>query len=437
MKIIPPLFGFYAVFGLVMFPGFLKAEFSWAPARMISAEEIAASGVLVPVPLPSKLSNFRYPFLQEDGSVIFIANDHLKPRNADGRAGIFQFGVDGEVTAITSAGEGFVNSNAKVAGVWGLKVESGRAVFLVFLENGGVGIALWEGGKLSLLASTEGPEGLSRFGNPDLSGEIVVFSAKTQKSGRSLYAVNLLGDDRTPVAIVPNGAAIPGQAGLTFQKFADSQFADGKDAVFRAYSDDFSPIRGPGPRYAGVFRVGAFDSEPPRKIVDSTTPLPGAPAGVTFGDYQESAIPSEGATVIVNRSGGLQGIYLAAPDGGIECLVDTATTIPDLFEGPFTSFNKWVCNTPPWVVFRASAANYLGLFAINRETRELHLLADSRMDFDGKKIINAEISSAAKVDNRVALMLQFADGSSGVYLAAFEKGLAMKRAGNQAPVVNP
>ena len=66
---------------------------------------------------------------------------------------------------------------------------------------------------------------------------------------------------------------------------------------------------------------------------------------------------------------------------------------------------------------------------MNWETQELYLLADNRMDFDGKKIKDAEISNAAKVDNRVALMLNFEDGSSGVYVATFEKGLAMKCSG--------
>ncbi|NBU72409.1 MAG: hypothetical protein EBS53_13375 [Bacteroidetes bacterium] len=428
---------FHLVIALVLFPNFLEAQLSWAPAKMMSAEEIAARGVLVPIPIPTKLSNFRYPFLQEDGSVVFIANDHHKPKDQDGRAGIFKFAPNGEVTTITTAGEGLGSSGAKVAGVYALKVEGGRAVFHVMLENEGSGIALWENGKLSLLAATTGSDGFSDFGNPDLSGDIVVFSAKTRHSGQSLYAVNLQGVDRTPVAIVPHGLAIPGQVGLTYQKFADNQFADGKNAVFRAYSDEYTPFQGPGPRYAGVFRVSALEPDAPKKIVDLSTPLPGAPPGATFGDYQESAIPADGTTILVNRSGQLRGIYRASPGGEIECLVDSTTTIPDLFTGPFTYFNKWVCNTPPWVLFLGRAKEYFGLFAINWETRELYLLADSRMVFDGKKIKNAEISNAAKVDDRVALMLEFEDGGSGVYVATFEKGLAMKSSPGSVPIARP
>lgn len=419
---------YFFFIALGLFPNPIQAQLSWAPAQMISAEEIAARGVLVPIPIPTKLANLRYPFLQEDGSVVFIANDHVKPRNEEGRAGIFKFAPNGEVTTITTAGEAFANSSAKVKGVYALKVEGGRAVFSVMLENGGEGIALWENSKVYLLVSTGGAEGLSDFGNPDVSKDMVVFSAKSKNSGRSLYAVNLQNTERTPVAIVPNGLAIPGQAGLTFDKFASSQFADGKEAVFRAYAHK-SFLNESDNKYAGVFRVSAFQPEAPKKIVDSNTPIPGATQGMTFGHYQESAIPADGSTIIVNQRTGLKGIYRAAPDGKVERLLDTTITIPDLFQGPFTDFNKWVCNTPPWVLFIGRAAKYSGIFAMNWETQELYLLADSRMDFDGKKIKDAEISNAAKVDNRVALMLNFEDGSSGVYVATFEKGLAMKCSG--------
>lgn len=416
---------YFFLIALGLFPNPIQAQLSWAPAQMISAEEIAARGVLVPIPIPTKLANLRYPFLQEDGSVVFIANDHVKPRNEEGRAGIFKFAPNGEVTTITTAGEAFVNSSAKVKGVYALKVEGGRAVFLAMLENGGEGIALWENSKVYLLVATGGAEGLSDFGNPDVSKDIVVFSAKSKNSGRSLYAVNLQNTERTPVAIVPNGLAIPGQAGLTFDKFASTQFADGKEAVFRAYANK-SFLNKSDAKYAGVFRVSAFQPEVLKKIVDSNTPIPGATQGLTFGLYQDSAIPADGSTIIVNQRTGLKGIYRAAPDGKVDRLVDTTTTIPDLFQGPFTDFNKWVCNTPPWALFIAKAANYFGIFAMNWETQELYLLADNRMDFDGKKIKDAEISNAAKVENRVALMLNFEDGSSGVYVATFEKGLAMK-----------
>lgn len=404
-----------------------KSELVWAPARMISAEELAASGALAPLPVPTKLSNFRYPFLQEDGSVIFIANDHLKPAKKEGREGVFKIEANDRVSSLTSAGEGFVNSPDKVAGVWGLRVAGGRAVFRADLESGQAGIALWESGRTYLLASSGGPEGWDDFGYPDISQSVVVFSAARKDTGKSLFAVDLASADRTPAAVVPNGTPMPDTEGLKFEHFSEQQAADGKDAVFRAYSDNYF-LRESEPKAAGAYRKEAFGKDAPKKIVDMQTQVPGAPAGKTFSYHLDSAVPRNGYTVIVNETDGLQGIYLASPDGKIALIADTNTAIPELFEGTFTGFSKWVSNCHPWALFIGGAANYVGLFAMNTDSDELYLLADSRMNFDGKKIAGAEVSNAAKVGDKVALMLEFTDGSTGVYVATFAKGLAMSKA---------
>ena len=406
-----------------------RCEWSvWTSAHMITAEELASSGALAPVAIPTKLSNFRYPYLQQDGSVIFIANDHLKPTNKEGRAGIFKIENNEWVTTLTSAGEGLANAEGKVACVIGLKVCGGRAVFNVSLDNGVFGIALWENGQTMLLASSNGPEGFLDFGYPDISEDMVVFSAEAKGSGSSLYAIDLHSAERRVVAIVPSGTPIPHTEGVTFRGFAASQFADGADVVFRAYSEDYNMANIPASGYSGAFRSKAFSKDLPQKIADTTTQIPGAATGQTFSYHLESAIPEAGYTVIVNKTSKLKGVYLASPEGKIEVIADTNTAIPDLFAGPFTWFNKWVSNCAPWVLFLGGTKDYLGLFALNIESHELFLLADSRMKFDGKRISGAEISNSAKVGDKVALMLEFSDGSSGVYVATFGKGLAMQKA---------
>lgn len=394
---------------------------------MLTAEELATSGALAPVVIPTKLSNFRYPFLQDDGSVIFIANDHLKPADKEGRAGIFKIDANDRITTLTSAGEGFINSVGKVASVIGLKVAGGRAVFRVSLDNNDYGIALWENGRSMMLAAASGPEGLDDFGYPDISDDIVVFSAKPKDSERSLYAVDLRSSDRRAVAVVPNGTPIPGSDGLTFVAFADSQFADGKDVVFRAYSAVPQTFGGIIPPGSGVFRKPAFSRDSPMKVVDTSTPVPGAAEGQTFDHYIASAIPRNGYTALTSGTRGRQGIYLASPGGKIDLVADTNTAIPDLFEGTFTGFSKWVSNCDPWIVFIGLAEKYLGLFALNRESNVLYLLTDSRVNFDGKSIVGAEVSNSAKIGNKVALMLEFSDGTSGVYIATFGKGLSLSK----------
>jgi len=408
----------------------------WTPANLFSAKELAASGALASVAIPTRLSSFRYPFLQADGSVIFIANDHLKPRSRDGRAGIFKIDPDGRVSSLTSVGEALANTSGKVDAVMGLKVSGGRAVFNVCLDNGDYGIALWENGVSTMLSCASGPGTLSDFGYPDISGDNVVFTAQPGNSGRSLYSVNLASANRAPSAIVPNGTPVPGINGLQFREFADSQFADENDVVFRAYSADF-PIGAPVPEYAGAFRKSASGTEPIRKIVDTNTQIPGAAEGATFAHHLLSAIPHKGHTVIVNQTGNLQGIYLAHADGKIDLITDTNTFIPDLFEGPFVWFSKWVSNCHPWILFIAKARAYTGIFAFNSEDQVLYLLADSRMQFGGKTIMDAEISNAAIVGNKIALMLEFEDSSSSICLATFGKGLPLRKSGRETASAQP
>ena len=48
-----------------------EQEVVWEPARVLDAEQIAVSGAFVPLAIPTFFDNFRYPFLQDDESVIW------------------------------------------------------------------------------------------------------------------------------------------------------------------------------------------------------------------------------------------------------------------------------------------------------------------------------------------------------------------------------
>jgi hypothetical protein len=52
-----------------------EEEVVWEPAQILAAEQIAESGGFLPLAIPTFFDNFRYPFLQENESVVFIAND--------------------------------------------------------------------------------------------------------------------------------------------------------------------------------------------------------------------------------------------------------------------------------------------------------------------------------------------------------------------------
>jgi hypothetical protein len=398
----------------------------WQPARLLSAEEVAASGAFVPLPIPTTFDNFRYPFIQPDRSVVFIANDHLAPSGHRGRAGIYHVAADGKIAPLVSAGDQVANGPGHIVAVDGLKMDGGRMVFRVDLDSGVRSIALWERGVVTLLASTGGGEAWSQLGYPDISGDNVVFVAIDADGRQNLLAVDLAAADRRPRVIVPHGAPMPGAPDGKFLSFGFQQMADGRDSVFRGFSvPDRAVIWRDGPASGaagGVYRKGTADDEPPVRILDTSTPLPGGEPGETFTELQ-NALPRDGSVVVPNWNARRSGIYHVGPDGTMSVVADTATEIPGLFGGPFRSFHKWAANCPPWVLFRGYAdGGYAGLFALHTGRRELSLLLDNRLRLDGKEIRDFEIGVTPKIDDEVVVMVEFADGSSGVYLLAFGDG---------------
>ena len=397
----------------------------WQPARLLSAEEVAASGAFAPLPIPTAFDNFRYPFIQPDRSVIFIANDHLAPPDHRGRAGIYHSAADGKITALVSAGDQVANAPGHVATLDGLKMDGGRMVFRVDLDSGVRGVALWEQGVITLLASTAGPEAFTEIGYPDISGDNVVFVAKDAFNRQNLYAVDLAAPGRRPMVLVTNGSPMPGTKDKTFLSFGFQQMADGADSVFRGFSvPDRSVIWREGPQsdaVGGVYRKSTLRDDPPVRLLDTSTPLPGGLPGETFTELQ-NALPCDGSVVVPNWSSSRSGIYLLRPEGTVSVVADTTTEIPELFTGPFRGFNKWVANCHPWVLFRGYADDYAGLFALHTGRNELSLLIDSRLKLDGKEIHDFEIGVTPKVDDEVVVMVEFKDGSSGVYILQFGDG---------------
>lgn len=395
----------------------------WEPARILDAEQIVESGAFVPLPLPTVFSDFRYPFLQDDGSVVFIANDGSTSR---GCHGIYRIAANGEVTKLAEAGDRFVNDTAKMSGFAGLRVAGGRAVFRCGLDDGNTGIGMWENGDLVLLARGGEVTGFEELGYPGLSDQAVTFVAHRADEVSELYAIDLGSFPRIPRKIADASTPVPGSNGKFFGSFGFQQDADGDSAVFRGFDvkarELFRQTGEERSALGGVYRKNIRTADPPVKVVDTTTALPGAAGGTTFGELR-NAIPCEGTLLIPSWSQEHSGLYFVGRDGKPLPVADTATRIPDLFDGPFTGFNKWVANCAPWVIFRGYASGgYEGLFAMHMERNELFLLIDNKSDLGGRKVSGLELSCAPKLGEDLVLAIEFADGTSGVYLLKFGDG---------------
>lgn len=395
----------------------------WEPARILDAEQIVESGAFVPLPLPTVFSDFRYPFLQDDGSVVFIANDKSASR---GCHGIYRIATTGEVSKLAEAGDSFVNDVAKMTGFSGLRASGGRAVFRCGLDDGNTGIGMWENNDLVLLARSGGATGFEELGYPGLSGQAVTFVAHREGEVGELYAVDLGAFPRIARKVADAATAIPGNEGKFFASFGFQQDVDGGNAIFRGFDMDarelFRQTGGERTALGGVYRKNIRTADPPVKIVDTTTTLPGALGGATFAELQ-NAIPRDSTVVVPSWSEEHSGIYFVGRDGKPLLVADTATRIPDLFDGPFTGFNKWAANCAPWVIFRGYASGgYEGLFAMHMERNELFLLLDTNSDLGGKKVSGFEISASPKLGEDIVLATSFADGTSGIYELKFGDG---------------
>lgn len=399
-------------------------EVVWEPSQVLDAEQIAASGAFVPLAVPTFFDNFRYPFLQDDESVVFIANDRGR-RGGPGRHGLYRIAKNGEVSKLAEPGDYFAGTETRLTGLSGLRVDRGRAVFRCGLDDGGEGVGLWEDGTLFLLARTDDPAGLSNIGYPGFAGHTVTFYAEKPDATGALYAVDLAAFPRSPRKIVDTATPIPGRPEEKFGGFGFQQEAEEGWAVFRGFAagarELFDRTGGSEHASGGVYRHKIRGSEPPEKIVDTSMPLPGGPPDATFAELQ-NALPRDGTVVIPSWSRGHSGIYYAGRDGAPQLVADTNTRIPGLFDGAFTGFSKWAANCAPWVLFIAQAGPYRGLFAMHMQRNELFLLLDNRTRLGGKMVADFELSSRPKLGEDLVMAIGFADETSGVYLLKFGDG---------------
>jgi hypothetical protein len=397
----------------------------WEPAQILDAEQIAASGAFVPLAIPTFFDNFRYPFLQNDESVVFIANDYARSNDGIGREGIFRIAKNGEVTKLAEVGDYFSGTGLRLTGVSGLRVDNGRAVFRCSADDGSEGVALWDDGSLLLLAQTGGESGLGNIGYPGFAGNTVTFYAEEAGDKSAIYAVDLALFPRGPRKAVDTSMIMPGSKSVLFGSFGFQQEAEDGFAVFRGFAvgarELLQRTGSSDQALGGVFRRNIRGGGEPEKIIDTLEPLPGGPPGATFAELR-NAIPRDGTVLVPSSTRDHSGLYYVGRDGKPRLVADTSTRIPDLFDGTFTGFDKWAANCAPWVLFIAEAGSYRGLFAMHMERNELFLLLDNRTELGGKMVSNVELSSSPKLGERIVMAIEFADESSGVYLLKFGDG---------------
>ncbi len=411
----------------------------WSDTRTAIDEVVADTATLPPTsalePLRARIpfKNFRYPYVDPQQNVTFIADDPLyAPTGSDGdNLGIYRsYAADGKLEALVSAHDTIVpgTTDARFRFIRGLHMGGNLSdfVFSGIATDGANGIYLWRDGKLEVVA---------RSGETTLDGDLVQdVEYASFSGGQALYVAHLKSGPAlvlyhlqtgTQQVLLRSGQPAPGDTGATFEYFSPQNWVDDGQVLLRA-ARVRNPYDGDGPAKAerGLYGwVSAPGLPKPdytlaslRRFLDWTTPIPGYEKG-RFINIRSAPI-HQNLLTFVGECGSHSGVYWMKTSGGaVEMIVDTSTAIEGLFEGNFTDFNIYPALIDRSIIFVGYARDYVGIFLYRPDRDELLLLTDSRTEVEGRKIKSFETASHCLIGDRLAVKAKFADRTEGVYLA--------------------
>lgn len=393
----------------------LSAEVTLVNHPATPDELIADQSTIVPCRLPVAFTSFRYPHINPDETVTFIADDVYY--RGGKRFGIYR--SDGRTGSL----EKLVNNEDTPPGIaipfhdfLGLQVEGLNYVFRARTRDGEVdGIYADFGDGLRSVADTLNQgipvgAGFRSFAYADISEDWAIFIAQDKRGMTGLFGYD--SKTRSLHRLVDKTSTI--SDGSTISRFNGAPWLDAKSIVFRAFDQDEKP---------GIYRIDRSRlnvNEPVNVevLLNQKTPLP-----VPITIQEITSAPVDGNLIAFRVQGqndtGEQyvGIF-TLQNGVVSRIVDNYTEIPE--SGIILrDFNKWVAVSDGIVIFRAFGDNgFEGLFAYNTASSELHALIDNSASIEGQPIERFEIAAAPLIKSRVAFVAIFQNGNDGIYLAS-------------------
>jgi hypothetical protein len=318
-----------------------------------------------------------------------------------GREGIFTT-AGGPLAVVAERTTLLPGTQVNFAFFGGPILEKGTTI-LSGLGAGGVsGVYLGSGGGLAIVADvfTQVPDGFGTFtdfGGLDLQGGSAVIQGRDALGRPGIYRRGASGS----LGLVADGAtAVPG--GGSFE-FIDLPVAAGRSVLFRAG----------GLTGLGIWSASRAGLAP---VVDTKTPIPGAPVeGTTFG-FLEQIAAGGGQAVFVGGDAGFThyGLYStpAGAGGKAGVVADILTPLPG-GGGTFVGFGSPGVSRAA-VVFTGFGSNgAAGLWASRAaEIQPVLLIGDP---LDGKTVAGIQFQADGIEGTTVAFAASFTDGSSGVY----------------------
>lgn len=399
---------------------------------------------ITPASAPIPFKSFRYPYLDEKENVTFIGNDPFLFGQAEQGNGIYRsYAADGRIESLVSQDDPAPDDGKPVGAIMGLRTDFKSIIFHRGADWGTGIYGRFNGGPLVTVAGTgtrvPGMDANFKwFWYADVSEDLVVFNATPRIdpewiNGLYLYRhsqrkVTRLLDTTVPVPAA-DGARL---AGLSYQPRLDKDWL-----VFSASRWISAEKVDPQPK--GIFGWKVVPGGNPDHLfaLDKLQVL--APLGMEIPESGGLKLTSasnpmtSGGTLAVTAGSHVEGeteelpkwqaILVRTSDGIWHNPVDSNTLNPILNDGSFfTGFSKWVGMQDDKVIFLPEGPDgYQAVYLYDVKADLLYFIADTRLNIQDRKITSFESSGHPLVGQRLALMIRFADGSSGEYLATLPK----------------
>ena len=396
--------------------------------------ESPPSAMMHPLLTDVPFSNFRYPHVDLEENVTFIADDPVYSKKA-AHHGIYRSIAKppGELHALVRKGDvALPGSSYRFVWFRGLQVDGADFVFNATDTAHERGLYYWSGGRVQLIARSHvtilpGVKlPLTDVEYGALSDSRILYNARAGSENLLVLHELRTGEARI---VCRTGMPIPGSHGAEFRYISPQNWLDGSNVVFRAAdidephreTSDASGRRG----LFGWFGINwrqpesAFDPARMATLADGETPVPLLP-GRRFNDIRSAPVRS-GLVAFVAGGTGFTGVYycdITSERPAVRPVVDTESALAGVFAGNFESFQIFCSVFDKSIVFIGHATNgYVGVFLYRTDHDELFLLCDSRTRIGAKLPVEFEIAGDFLVRNRFAITARFDDDSSGVYLA--------------------
>ncbi len=411
----------------------------WTDSEAEIDERVADTQTLAPVDFLKAqtaqipFTNFRYPHVDRDMDVTFIADDHLFDGSKGKHHGVYRsLGKTGELTPLIRDGEPIPGlGSARFRYLRGLQVDGADFVINNYDSEGHSGLYHYHNGTITLIVRSretvvpgmDKPFNDVRWGALS-NGRVVYMAMAGETEALVLHDLRTKQDH----LLIKSGMPIPGQPGKYFGHIGHQNWLDANNIIFRA-----APMVEGKPNeslddtllYAwfGIDWAHPEKSLSPSRLtalVNDNTSIPLLLGHEHFTDIRSAPVRDGliGFQASGNAASGIYYTEVGAKAGVIKPIVDTETRLKGLFDGSFDHFSIWSTTFKNSVVFVGYANGYAGVFLYRTDKDELYLLTDNRQPVEGKKVRSFEIAGDFLVGNRFAVSAHFTDGTYGVYLAS-------------------